>query len=249
MSQAVFSPGNAIIPASRLKTLSANALYLPSSNVQLLRPTNHHRQRRLRSLTTPVRCSTNFSFDLKGGKGFPIGILNPRFWLMLHRMNKFHEYEVRVRDYELDQYGVVNNAVFANYCQDARRELLQKIGINIDTVAKSGNAIAISDLSLKFLGPLRIGDRFTVRVRISDSSAARIYFEHFIFKIPNEEVTDFTLICFGLLGDDKRQECPLMPILEARATAVWLDKNYRPVRVPPEFLTLENRIVKLIHLD
>lgn len=24
------------------------------------------------------------------------------------------------------------------------------------------------------------------------------------------------------------------PILEAKATAVWLDKNYRPVRIPPE---------------
>ncbi|KAI3771099.1 hypothetical protein L6452_02255 [Arctium lappa] len=32
-----------------------------------------------------------------------------------------------------------------------------------------------------------IGDRFTVRVRISNTSAARVYFEHFIVKIPNEE--------------------------------------------------------------
>lgn len=32
------------------------------------------------------------------------------------------------------------------------------------------------------------GDRFVVKMRISDSSAARLYFEHFIFKLPDDEV-------------------------------------------------------------
>ncbi|GFP88798.1 hypothetical protein PHJA_001023500 [Phtheirospermum japonicum] len=92
-----------------------------------------------------------------------------------------------------------------------QQELLARIGVSADEVARAGDSLALTDLSLKFIAPLRSGDRFVLRVRVNDSSAVRKFFEHFIYKLPTLE-----------------------PFLEAKGTAVWLDKNYRPVRIPAD---------------
>ncbi|KAL9243036.1 hypothetical protein vseg_016975 [Gypsophila vaccaria] len=162
--------------------------------------------------------------SLKLNRGMVDGLLRPRSLSPVYSVNglpsvdlenglglsDFIEIELKVRDYEVDQYGVVNNAVYSSYCQHAHHELLQSLGVNVEETGRS-QPIAVSHLSFKFLAPLKNRDKFALKARVTHSSLARIFVEHFIYKLPNYE-----------------------PILEAKSTLVWLDENHRPVRIPSE---------------
>ncbi|KAG6491389.1 hypothetical protein ZIOFF_052731 [Zingiber officinale] len=143
------------------------------------------------------------------------------------RTEKFFELELKVRDYELDQFGYhmyvcvyVRVYICVWICVwAAQHELLGSIGINADAVARTGNSLAITEMDLQYIAPLRIfpdqyqsHDKFVVRVKLTGISTTRMLSEQSIYKLP-----DFELIAKGV------------------TITVCLNKSNRPTRVPDQF--------------
>ncbi|XP_052143064.1 acyl-acyl carrier protein thioesterase ATL4, chloroplastic-like [Oryza glaberrima] len=126
------------------------------------------------------------------------------------RARKFFELEMNVSDWDIDPYGVVNNAVYANYVERAREELAAILGASASTVACTGKALAISEQNLNYLAPLKRGAKFVVKVTLH-IKGVRIYAEQFIETLPDRKL-----------------------VLESTATIVCLNGEYRPTRVFPE---------------
>nr|CAB3447431.1 unnamed protein product [Digitaria exilis] len=133
----------------------------------------------------------------------------------LPRPGRFFELEMTVRDCELDKYGVVNNAIYAGYIETARQEMVARLGVCTGTIARTGRAMALSELNVKYFAPLKRGTKFVVMVRVVGIKGVRMRMEHLIATLPERKL-----------------------VLEAMATVVCLNKDYRPTRMFPEMANL-----------
>lgn len=71
----------------------------------------------------------------------------------------------RVRDYECDLQGIVNNAVYQHYLEHARHEFLRSRGFSFAELTSRGVILVVVRAELDYRRPLRPGDAFEVHVR------------------------------------------------------------------------------------
>ena len=77
-----------------------------------------------------------------------------------------HKTRIRVRFYELDPYNHVNHAVYIQYFETARIELLREAGLSLPEMMQDGLMIVVSEIHTKFLGSAEDGDELTIESEI-----------------------------------------------------------------------------------
>jgi acyl-CoA thioester hydrolase len=118
----------------------------------------------------------------------------------------------RVRHYELDSFGHVNNAVYVNYMQEAAIEASADAGFGTAWYGERGTSWVIRRLSIRYLLPARYHDELEVKTWISEVRRATCTREYLITRT----------------SDRAR-------IARARVQWVYLDSRAgRLTRLPPE---------------
>lgn len=74
------------------------------------------------------------------------------------------EMEFKVRDYECDLQGVVNNSVYQNYLEHTRHEFLTFHGISFAQLHSRGIDAMVSSIEIGYKTPLRPGDSFVSKL-------------------------------------------------------------------------------------
>ena len=89
--------------------------------------------------------------------------------------NYIYRLEMKVRDYECDIQGVVNNANYQHYLEYARHEFLEHIGGSFSLMHDKGFDLMVSKITLEYKRPLRGGDRFVVCIDVCRKGAKLIF--------------------------------------------------------------------------
>ena len=67
----------------------------------------------------------------------------------------------KVRDYECDLQGVVNNSNYQHYMEHTRHEFLESLGENFGAMHEKGIDAFVARVDIQFKNSLRSGDRYT----------------------------------------------------------------------------------------
>ena len=73
---------------------------------------------------------------------------------------------MRVRDYECDIQGIVNNANYLHYLEVGRHEFIESRGVEFADLHRRGIDVVVAQAEIKFKRSLQPRDHFEVRVAV-----------------------------------------------------------------------------------
>jgi len=121
--------------------------------------------------------------------------------------------DMKVRDYECDIQGVVNNGIYQNYLEHCRHEFLLASGVNFAELAGNNINLVVVRAELDYKYPLRSGDSFRVGLNLRRASKVRFEFQQDIYRLPDEKLVMNALIIGTSLNERGR---PFLPEEVAR---------------------------------
>lgn len=91
--------------------------------------------------------------------------------------------ELKVRDYECDVQGHVNNANYQHYFEVARHEFLEKVGLNFHKLHLEGIDAVVSSVHIRYKIPLVGMDKFKCVISKIDKVSVKYIFHQEIIRI------------------------------------------------------------------
>lgn len=85
---------------------------------------------------------------------------------------------LKVRDYECDLQGIVNNANYQHYLEHARHEFIQTLGISFSELHDNGVDFVVARLEMAFKTPLKSKDSFLVSVDLKKEGIRWIFHQN-----------------------------------------------------------------------
>ena len=96
-------------------------------------------------------------------------------------------HEMKVRDYECDLQGIVNNANYQHNMEHSRHELLEKIGVNFGKLHDDGIDAMVAKITIEYKIPLRSGDKFVVGINL-ERQGPKIVFYQDIYRLSDSKL-------------------------------------------------------------
>lgn len=132
--------------------------------------------------------------------------------------NYIFELNMKVRDYECDLQGIVNNANYQHYIEHTRHEFLCSVGVSFAALHEQGIDPVVARLNMAFKTPLRSRDEFVSKLYLKKEGIKYVFYQD-IFRLPDLKVVikaSVETVCLinGRLGNCEVFDSVFAPYLQ-----------------------------------
>lgn len=114
----------------------------------------------------------------------------------------------KVRDYECDLQGIVNNAVYQNYLEHTRHEFLVSREIDFAQLSRDGLNLVVIRAELDYKSPLTSGDEFYVGLSFEMKDRVRFQFNQTIHRKRDDAICVQAVIIGTGMNERGRPKVP-----------------------------------------
>lgn len=133
------------------------------------------------------------------------------------------ESKIRVRYQETDKMGVVYHANYFVWFEVGRAEMIRTIGVTYKEMEEKGVLLPIIDASCSYKNSAKYDDEIIIRTKVASYNGFRLEFTYEAIRVDDQKLL--------AVGNTKH---------------VWVDKNYKPVRLEKVVPEIERKLLALI---
>ena len=122
------------------------------------------------------------------------------------------ELPFKVRDYECDLQGIVNNANYQHYTEHTRHEFLLSRGVSFAALHEQGTDAVVARIQMQFKTPLRSGAGFVSRLGLREEGI-RYVFQQDSYRQPDERLVLRSTVEAVCLVNGRLSDCPELDAL------------------------------------
>lgn len=118
-----------------------------------------------------------------------------------------HTITLKVRDYECDLQGIVNNANYQHYIEHARHEFLLSYNVSFADLHNRGIDAVVARIAMAYKQPLRPGDEFIVATNIRKDGLKYVFLQD-IYRASDEKLCFTSEVTTVTLINGRLSDCP-----------------------------------------
>ena len=123
-----------------------------------------------------------------------------------------YELQLKVRDYECDLQGIVNNSVYQNYLEHTRHEFLLSRGVSFSDLHAQGIDAVVARVQIAYKNSLRPKDMFASKLYVKKEGVKYVFYQD-IYRLPDNKLCIKAKIESVVTRDGKL--LPGLPVFDA----------------------------------